>query len=133
MKTLHLTVFVTSIGDTSIQVPDHMTLEEALQYAKEHMDEVALPSNLDPAHESMQLDEENCDFEDVPGDDEPAEPCRPARSAATALYSASTPTPPCSTATSFALVGADATQGPLSIAGRGPPFRTIVLAASRIL
>lgn len=74
MKTLHLTVFVTSIGDTSIQVPDHMTLEEALQYAKEHMDEVALPSNLDPAHESMQLDEENCDFEDVPGDDEPAEP-----------------------------------------------------------
>lgn len=66
MKTLHLTVFVTSIGDTSIQVPDHLSLDEALQYAMEHMDEVAMPSNLDPAHESMELDVDNCDFEDDP-------------------------------------------------------------------
>lgn len=74
MKNLHLTVFVTSIGDTSIRVPDHFTLEEALQYAMEHLDEVPMPSNLDPAHESMTLDEENCDFEDEPGDDESPKP-----------------------------------------------------------
>ena len=37
MKTLHLTVFVTSIGDTSIQVPDHMTLEEALPVSYTHL------------------------------------------------------------------------------------------------
>lgn len=74
MKTLHLTVFVTSIGDTSIQVPDHLTLEEALQYAMKHLDEVPMPNNLDPAHESMELDVENCDFEDEPGDNEASEP-----------------------------------------------------------
>lgn len=58
----------------TIRVPDHLTLEEALQYAMEHLDEVPMPSNLDPAHESMTLDEENCDFEDEPGDDESPKP-----------------------------------------------------------
>ena len=65
MKKLHLTVYVTSIGDTSIRVPDNLTVEEAIQYAKEHLSEVALPSNLDPDHGTMVLDEENCDFEDA--------------------------------------------------------------------
>ena len=68
MKKLHLTVFVTSIGDTSIWVPDDMDRETAIKYANQHMDEVALPRNLDPDGNSMVLDEENCDFEDVDDD-----------------------------------------------------------------
>ena len=65
MKKLHLTVFVTSIGDTSIWVPDDMDRETAIKYAHQHMNEVALPRNLDPDGNSMVLDEENCDFEDA--------------------------------------------------------------------
>lgn len=79
MKKLHLTVYVTSIGDTSIRVPDNLTVEEAIQYAKEHLSEVALPSNLDPDHGTMVLDEENCDFEDADETatgDEPWQSCR---------------------------------------------------------
>ena len=81
MKRLHLTVFVTSIGDTSILVPDNMSRDEALQYAKEHLHEVSLPGNLDPDQGSMTLDEDNCDFDedddcDLEADDEPWQTCQ---------------------------------------------------------
>lgn len=78
MKRLHLTVFVTSVGDTGIWVPDDMSLDEALQYAREHLNEVSLPGNLDPDRGSMSLDEENCDFEDADPDsaEQPWQTCR---------------------------------------------------------
>ena len=63
-KTLHLTVFVTGVGDTSIQVPEEMSLEEALKYAAEHADEIRMPSNVDFNSSNLVFDEDNCDFED---------------------------------------------------------------------
>ena len=63
-KTLHLTVFVTGIGDTSIQVPAELDLDDAIRYAKEHIDEVRVPSNLDYSGGGMVLYLDNCDFED---------------------------------------------------------------------
>lgn len=38
MKSLKLTMIRTSVYDTSLMVPDHMTLEEALEYAKTKVD-----------------------------------------------------------------------------------------------
>ena len=43
------------------EVPDNMTLEEAIEYAKKHLDEIPC-GELEYISESDELDEENCDF-----------------------------------------------------------------------
>ena len=59
-----MTVYYTMIGNSSIMVPDNMTIDEAIKYAKDHMNEIPLPSNGEYVCDSDELDEENCDFEE---------------------------------------------------------------------
>lgn len=63
MKKLNVTVQCMAVYNGSIQVPDNITREEAIQYAKEHINEI--PCNeLEYISDSDVLDEENCDFEE---------------------------------------------------------------------
>ena len=62
MKKLNVTVCYTMIGNSSIMVPDDMTIDEAIKYAKDHMNEIPLPSNGEYVCDSDELDEENRTF-----------------------------------------------------------------------
>ena len=46
---------------SSIDVPDEMGIDEAIEYAKAHLDEAPL-GTLEYVRDSDILDEENCDF-----------------------------------------------------------------------
>lgn len=62
MKKLNLSMACECIYNSSIEVPDDMTLEEAITYAKEHIDEIPLgPMTYVPDSDSV--DEELCEFE----------------------------------------------------------------------
>lgn len=63
MKKLNVTVQCMAVYNSSIEVPDDMTLEEAIEYAKGHLDEIPC-SELEYVSDSDELDEENCDFEE---------------------------------------------------------------------
>ena len=63
MKRLNVTVQCMAVYNSSIEVPDDMTLEEAVEYAKEHLDEIPC-GELEYISDSDELDEENCDFEE---------------------------------------------------------------------
>ncbi len=63
MKRLHVTVQCMAIYESGIDVPDDMSLEEAIKYAKEHIDEIPIGS-LQYIPDSDSLDEDNCDFDD---------------------------------------------------------------------
>ena len=62
MRKLNVTVQCSAVYNSSIMVPGDLTIEEALQYAKDHIDEISL-GELDYISDSNELDEENCDFE----------------------------------------------------------------------
>ena len=62
MKRLNVTVQCLAVYNSRIDVPDDMTLEEAIKYAKAHLDEVPL-GQLEYVRDSDQLDEDNCDFD----------------------------------------------------------------------
>ena len=63
MKRLHLTIQCMAIYESGIDVPDEMTIEEAIEYAKQHLNEVPL-GRLEYVNDSDVLDEDNCDFEE---------------------------------------------------------------------
>ena len=63
MKTLNLTVMCQAYYNSSIEVPDDMTLEEAIEYAKQHLDEVPIVDGLEYVSDSDELDVENCEFD----------------------------------------------------------------------
>lgn len=65
MKTFNVSVQCMATYTSSIEVPDNMTREEAIEYAKEHIDEIPIKSELEYIGDSEELDEENCYFEDV--------------------------------------------------------------------
>lgn len=52
-----------AVYNSSIEVPDGMALEEAVDYAKDHLDEIPC-GELEYISDSDELDEENCDFEE---------------------------------------------------------------------
>lgn len=60
MKTLKVSMICMAVYRSSIEVPDNMTLEEAIEYAKKHTDEI----NTGEMEwiSDIELDEENCDF-----------------------------------------------------------------------
>lgn len=60
-KTLDVTVNCQAYYKSSIEVPDNLSLEEALDYAMEHLSDIPL-GDLEYVTDSDQLDEENCDF-----------------------------------------------------------------------
>lgn len=62
-KRLNVTVTCMAVYNSGIDVPENMTLEEAIQYAKEHIGEINI-GPLEYISDSDQLDEENCDFEE---------------------------------------------------------------------
>lgn len=63
MRKLYLTITCEAAYTSSINVPDDMCLEEAIEYAKQHIKEVPL-GVLEWIEDSDQIDEENCDFEE---------------------------------------------------------------------
>lgn len=62
MKILNVTCFCTAVYNSSIEVPDDMTREEALQYAKDNLNKIPI-GELEYILDSDKLDEDNCDFE----------------------------------------------------------------------
>ena len=63
MKKLLVTINCKAVYNSSIYVPDDMTLEESIEYAKEHLDEAGLDV-LEYVEGSDELDEDNCMFEE---------------------------------------------------------------------
>lgn len=63
MKRLNVTVECMAVYNSAIMVPDELTLEEAIQYAKDHIDEICV-GELHYIPDSDKIDEENCDFDD---------------------------------------------------------------------
>jgi hypothetical protein len=61
MKTLNVEVFCQAYFCSSIKVPDDMGLEDAIQYAKAHIDEIPR-SELEFIPFSNELNEEECYF-----------------------------------------------------------------------
>ena len=57
-----MTVQCLAVYNSSIDVPDGLSFEDALRYAKEHIDEIPLGA-LEYVSGSDELDEENCDLE----------------------------------------------------------------------
>lgn len=73
MKQLNVSIVYEMVGMSSIMVPDELSLEEAIEYAKEHISEIPTPNRneSDWICDSDEVDEENCDFDDeYDGDDE---------------------------------------------------------------
>ena len=68
MKKLNVTIICKACYNGVIEVPDGMTLEEAIEFARQNLDSIPL-GELEYIPCSDELDEENCDFED--DDDEP--------------------------------------------------------------
>ena len=64
MKTLNVTIVCQAVYNSHINVPDEMTLEEAVEYAKKHLDECDIETELEYISDSDELDEDNCDFAD---------------------------------------------------------------------
>lgn len=63
MKKLNVTVQCMAVYNSSIEVPDNMSIEEAIEYAKVHIDNIPL-GELDYISYSDEIDEECCEFED---------------------------------------------------------------------
>lgn len=61
MKKLNLTIQCMAVYNSSIDVPDEMEIDEAIEFAKAHLDEAPL-GTLEYVRDSDILDEENCDF-----------------------------------------------------------------------
>lgn len=63
-KTFNVTVCCMAYYNSSIEVPADFTREQALEYAKEHIDTIPIKSELEYVSDSDELDEDNCDFDD---------------------------------------------------------------------
>lgn len=64
MKRLLVTVQCMATYNSHIDVPDDLTEEQAIEYAKKHLDEIDILSPLEYISDSDVLDEENCQFAD---------------------------------------------------------------------
>lgn len=62
MKTLNVTVNCIGTYNSSIQVPDDMTIGEAVKYASEHLDSIPM-THVEWVGDAG-LDEENCGFDE---------------------------------------------------------------------
>ena len=62
MKRSNVTVTCMAVYNSAIMVPDELTFEEAIQYAKDHINEINI-GELEYISDSDELDEENCDFD----------------------------------------------------------------------
>lgn len=62
MRSLKVTVQCMAVYNSNIEVPDNMTIKQAIEYAKEHIDEIPC-GELEYISDSDELDEKNCEFE----------------------------------------------------------------------
>lgn len=62
MKQFNITIVCQAWYQSTIEVPDSMTREEAMEYAREHIDEIPITDGLNYITDSDTLDEVNCDF-----------------------------------------------------------------------
>ena len=62
MKRSNVTVTCMAVYNSAIMVPDELTFEEAIQYAKDHINEINI-GELEYISDFDELDEENCDFD----------------------------------------------------------------------
>lgn len=62
MKKLIVALVYTMIGDTSIMVPDDLSLKEAIHYAKAHINEIPTPAEGDYLPDSDEIDDDGCRF-----------------------------------------------------------------------
>lgn len=60
-----VTVNCMAVYNSFIDVPDGMNIDEAIKYAKEHLSNIPIINGLEYISDSDELDEENCEFEDV--------------------------------------------------------------------
>lgn len=60
-KPFNITVGVLVYGTVTVSVPKSMTIKQAIQWAKDNINEIPLPHNVDGVITS--IDEENCDFD----------------------------------------------------------------------
>jgi len=63
-KRLNVTVNCIAVYNSAIDVPADMDIEEAIRYAKEHIDDIPL-GTIEYVAESDSLDEDNCSFDEV--------------------------------------------------------------------
>jgi hypothetical protein len=63
LKRLNVSVSCLAYYNSYVDVPEDYTIEMAIKYAKEHMNEIPL-GKLEYVKDSDSLDEENCEFED---------------------------------------------------------------------
>ena len=63
MKRFNVTAAWMAFYNSGIDVTDEMILEEAIEYAKEHINEIPI-GELEWIPDSDEIDEENCDFEE---------------------------------------------------------------------
>lgn len=63
MKRLNVTIQCLAVYNSAIDVPDDMTIEEAIEYAKARLAEIPL-GRLEYVSDSDTLDEDNCSFDD---------------------------------------------------------------------
>lgn len=64
MKPFNVTLIFSKVGTSTILVPKNLTLQEAIQYAKEHIREIPLPIESEYISDSDIIDEGNCDFDE---------------------------------------------------------------------
>lgn len=64
MKPFNVTLIFSKVGTSTILVPKKLTLQEAIQYAKEHIREIPLPIESEYISDSDIIDEDNCDFDE---------------------------------------------------------------------
>ena len=64
MKRLEVTVECKAIYNSSILVPDDYSVEEAIKYAKDNLNNIPL-GVLEYIQDSDLLDEENCFFDEI--------------------------------------------------------------------
>lgn len=63
MRRLNVTVQCMAVYCSGIDVPDELSFEGAIEYAKEHINEIPC-GELEYISDSDILDEENCNFAD---------------------------------------------------------------------
>lgn len=61
-KRLNVTINCQAVYNSAIQVPADMSLDEAITYAKEHLQDIPL-TTLEYVKFSDELDEDNCSFD----------------------------------------------------------------------
>lgn len=64
MRRLDLTICCQAYYNSHLMVPKNLSIEEALDYAEEHLDEANIETPLEYVRDSDELDRENCDFYD---------------------------------------------------------------------